>query len=139
MCTAHRAYLDGREALLAAAPKAVGVVDACNLWRREEVERPGLGFVGMGRGAKAPADALVDDVARGFRAVERGVANEVAAVVRFLNGRYAKDAFNEVRFADVQRIAGTCVTGCVIVDPGPVEAPAFTSGFASSLVDVASR
>lgn len=139
MCTAHRAYLDGREALFAAAPKAVGVVDACNLWRREDVARPGLDFIGLGRGAKAPDAALVDDVVTGFRAVERGVANEVAAVVRFLNGRYAKDAFNEVRFADVQRIAGTCVTGCVIVDPGPVERPTFASGFTSSLVDVASR
>jgi len=139
MCTAHRAYLDGREALFAAAPKAVGVVDACNLWRRAEVERPGLGFVGMGRGAQAPDAALVDDVVAGFRAVERGVANEVAALVRFLNGRYAGDAFNEVRFADVQRIAGTCVTGCVIVDPGPVEAPSSTSGFTSSLAAVASR
>jgi hypothetical protein len=115
------------------------VVDACNLWRRAEVERPGLGFVGMGRGAQAPDAALVDDVVAGFRAVERGVANEVAALVRFLNARYAGDAFNEVRFADVQRIAGTCVTGCVIVDPGPVEAPSSTSGFTSSLAAVASR
>jgi hypothetical protein len=42
-----------------------------------------------------------------------------------------------VRFSDVQRIAGTCVTGCGIVTPGPVHPPRGTSGFSSSLVAIA--
>ena len=37
--------------------------------------------------------------------VERGVANEVDALVTFLNSRYAQDDFNRIRFAEVQRIA----------------------------------
>ncbi len=135
MCTAHRVYLDGREALLAAAPRAVGVVDACNLWRRGDIARPGVGFVGIGQGDGAPDEALVDDVVEAFRDVEAGVANEVQGLVDFLNGRYAADDFNRVRFADVQRIAGTCVTGCVVVDPRPVAPRASTSGFRSELVD----
>jgi UDP-N-acetyl-D-mannosaminuronic acid dehydrogenase len=137
MCTAHRAYLDAREAIFAASTKAVGVVDACNLWRPADVQRPGLDYVGLGRGASAPQPALVDDVVAGFRAVERGVANEVAGLVRFLNARYASDAFNMVDYADVQRIAGTCVTGCVLVDPAPAVAPTPTSGFTSQLVAIA--
>lgn len=70
----------------------------------------------------------------GFRAVETGVANEVHGLVEFLNARYAPDGFNQVRFSEVQRIAATCVTGCGIVAPGPVRAPAGTSGFSSELV-----
>ncbi len=137
VCTAHREYLDGREALLAAAPTAVGVVDGCNAWRASEVLRPGLGYAGIGRGAQPSSPALVADVVRGFRAVERGVANEVAGLVRFLNARYASDDFSRVRFEEVQRIARTCVTGCAIVDPGPVEEFASESGFRSELAALA--
>lgn len=133
MCTAHRDYRDGRGALLASAGRAVGVVDGCNLWRAEEVVRPGLGYAGIGRGTQAPSPELVADVTGTFRAVERGAANEVAALARFLNARYAGDAFNEVRYGEVQRIARTCVTGCVIVDPGPVTLAPSASGFTSEL------
>jgi hypothetical protein len=123
--------------LLAAAKKAKGVVDACNLWQAKDVERPGLGYAGIGRGRKAPPADLVKEVVDGFRAVETGVANEVDALVRYLNGKYARDGFNDVRFADVQRIAGTCVTGCAIVDAGPVRQPSGASGFRSGLVAMA--
>jgi UDP-N-acetyl-D-mannosaminuronic acid dehydrogenase len=133
-CTAHRLYLDERESLLRAARRAVGVVDGCNLWRAADVERPGLGYVGIGRGRRVPPTALVDEVEAGFRAVERGVANEVERLVRFLNGGYAADRWNQVAFADVQRIAGTCVTGCAIVDPGPLPVARLRPGFASELV-----
>ncbi len=134
MCTAHRVYLDQRPALLGAARRAEGVVDACNLWRAEEVTGAGKRYAGIGRGTGRPPAALVQEVIAGFRAVETGVGNEVAALVEFLNGRYAADAFNTVRFGEVQRIAGTCVTGCAIVDPGEVVAPSSASGFRSELV-----
>jgi UDP-N-acetyl-D-mannosaminuronic acid dehydrogenase len=122
LCTGHRDYLDRRDELLSAAVRAVGVVDACNLWHRENVAERGLAYAGIGRGRAAPADELVLAVVRGFRSVETGVANEVEALVHFLNGRYATTAFEQVRFSEVQRIARTCVTGCAIVDPGPVTA-----------------
>ena len=134
MCTAHRVYLEQREAMLAAAKHAVGVVDACNLWHAADVTQRGLGYTGLGRGASPPPAALVDDVLAGFRAVETGVANEVNALVEFLNATYAADDFNRVRFSEVQRIAGTCVTGCAIVAPGAARAPAGGSGFRSALV-----
>ena len=69
----------------------------------------------------------------GFRAVETGAANEVAELVRFLNERYAPTSFNRVDFSDVQRIAGTCPTGCAIVNEGAAIAPP-ESDFKSQLV-----
>ena len=134
MCTAHRVYLDEREALLGAARRAVGVVDGCNLWHAADVTGRGLGYAGIGRGRAAPSAELVADVLEGFRAVETGVANEVHGLVEFLNANFATDAFNRVRFSEVQRIAGTCVTGCAIVAPGAARPPAGRSGFASDLV-----
>ena len=137
-CTAHRLYVDRREAVLGAARRAMGIVDACNVWRAAEVERPGLGYTGIGRGTQPPPTKLLEDVVSGFQAVETGVANEVDGLVRFLNARYARDAFNQVRFGEVQRIAGTCVTGCTIVDPGRVERQGSASGFTSQLAALAS-
>ena len=136
-CTAHKVYIDQREALLGAARKAIGVVDACNVWRAADVERAGLGYTGIGRGTLPPTPALVADVEAGFHAVETGVANEVDGLARFLNERYARDAFNQVQFTEVQRIAGTCVTGCAIVGPGRVDRVPAPSGFTSSLVAMA--
>jgi hypothetical protein len=54
----------------------------------------------------------------GFRAVETEIANEVDELVRFLNQHYAQSPFNRVTFADVQRLAATCPTGCAVVDIG---------------------
>ncbi|HMV33886.1 MAG TPA: hypothetical protein PKA50_17335, partial [Gemmatimonadales bacterium] len=113
---------------------AVGVVDGCNLWHAADVTGRGLGYTGIGRGRAAPSAELVADVLDGFRAVETGVANEVNGLVEFLNAHYAADPFNRVRFSEVQRIAGTCVTGCAIVAPGAARPPAGGSGFASDLV-----
>jgi UDP-N-acetyl-D-mannosaminuronic acid dehydrogenase len=139
LCTGHRDYLEQRNALLDAAPKAAGVVDGCNLWHTRDLAGRQITYAGIGRGTTAPAPELVDAVVAGFRAVEAGVANEVDALVCFLNGRYAADGFNQVRFADVQRIARTCVTGCAIVDPAPVAALPAASGFNARLVTVATR
>ena len=74
---------------------------------------------------------------QGFRAAETGVGNEVDGLARFLNQRYAADGFNQVQFSEVQRIAGTCVTGCDIAAPGRVSEPSDKSGFRSRLVTVA--
>ncbi len=139
MCTAHRVYSEQRLELLGAARRAVGVLDACNLWRPADVEQCGLGYAGIGRGALLPPAALVSDVLEGFRAVERGVANEVDDLVRFLNARYAADAFNQVQFREVQRIADTCVTGCHIVDAGRRTVAPGESGFVSLLAELASQ
>ena len=132
LCTAHKMYLDQRTLILNSARGAVAVLDACNVWSRSEAG--GLAYAGIGRGVTRPTEDLVEDVLAGFRAVEKGVANELAHLVEFLNQRYAPDPFNQVRFEEVQRIAGTCVTGCEIVDAGSAPVMKGTSGFRSRLV-----
>ena len=133
LCTGHKLYRDRCDAMLDAATQAIGVFDACNLWSAPAVQAHGLRYGGIGRGHAAAPEALVEAVLDGFRAVETGVGNEVAALVTFLNSRYAADSFNAVRFADVQRIAATCVTGCEIASPGPVPSAVGAAGFASRL------
>ncbi len=137
MCTAHRAYLEQRTTLLGGARRAVGLFDACNLWHAADFAELGIDYAGIGRGTQQPPPGLVVDVLDGFQAVATGVANEVLGVVQFLNSRYATDGFNQVQFSEVQRIAGTCITGCAIVEPGSTRRPAAGSGFTSALVDLA--
>jgi UDP-N-acetyl-D-mannosaminuronic acid dehydrogenase len=122
LCTPHKAYSDQWDEIRGLAPRLMAVVDACNLFRPDQATRHGLKYVGIGRGTKAPSRELVEAVHGGFEAVERGVANEVQSLVTFLNGRYADSPFNQVQFADVQRIAATCPTGCAIVDTASVAA-----------------
>lgn len=137
-CTGHRVYADDVAGILAAgAPTLKGFVDACNLTRREAVESRGVGYTGIGRGRKAPGAGLVDEVVAGFQAVERGVAREVADLADFYNARYAETDFQRIVFADVQRIAGTCTTGCAIVDPLPPDPLPGFEDVRSTLVDCA--
>jgi UDP-N-acetyl-D-mannosaminuronic acid dehydrogenase len=135
-CTGHRDYLEGREALFAAAGRARAVVDACNLLRRDQVPAA-LAYTGIGRGTAAPSAELLDAVEEGFRRVEHGLANELADVIDFLNARYAGDGFNRVVFDEVRRLAGTCITGCDIATPAPVTAAPLGAGFEPRLVRVA--
>jgi hypothetical protein len=131
-CVAHRYYLDAAS-ILALAPRISAVVDACNLLPRPE-DRPPVAYSGIGRGRAAPSQALTDAVLAGFRAVERGVANEVNLLIHFLNRWYAATPFEQVSFVEVQRLAATCGTGCRIVDPGPVDPVPQVEGFVSRLV-----
>lgn len=132
LCTAHRDYMD-IDRVLALAPIASGVVDACNLLP-DPATRPQLSYTGIGRGSLRPPEALIEAVSAGFRAVERGVANEVESLIDFLNPTYAATPFERVDLREVQRLAATCGTGCRIVDPGPVEPPPRNAGFRSRLV-----
>jgi UDP-N-acetyl-D-mannosaminuronic acid dehydrogenase len=136
MCTGHRDYLGaGREAMLQAATKARALIDGCNLYHAAEIHGR-VAYTGIGRGTKAPTAELIESVYAGFRIMERGLANEVLETAEFLNERYASgDPFNQVRFTEVQRLAGTCVTGCAIADPGLVSAPSGATAFRSTLVE----
>lgn len=137
-CTGHRVYADNVAGILAAgAPTLKGFVDACNLCRREAVESRGVGYTGIGRGRREPETGLVEAVLAGFKAVERGVAREVADLSAFYNDRYAETDFQKIAFADVQRIAGTCTTGCAIVDPLPPDPVPPYADLQSTLVDCA--
>ncbi len=137
-CTGHRVYADDVPGIIAeGAPTLKGFVDACNLCQRDAVQSLHIGYTGIGRGHAAPPEALVTAVLGGFQAVERGVAREVADLVEFCNARYAETAFQKVDFADVQRIAGTCGTGCAIVDPIQPDPFAPFEDLESTLVDCA--
>jgi hypothetical protein len=122
--------LDG---LLGTAPAASGIFDACNLLP-DPAARPHLSYDGIGRGTGAPTEELVNVVVAGFQAVERGVANEVHSLIEFLNQSFAATPFERVDFAEVQRLAATCGTGCRLVDPGPLDPPPEAARSMSRLV-----
>jgi UDP-N-acetyl-D-mannosaminuronic acid dehydrogenase len=132
-CTAHRDYLAVEDALRW-APHPVGIFDACNLLPEMKARPKNIAYGGIGQGRTASPRAFADQVYTGFKAVERGVANELSSLIDFLNESYAETPFERIEFREVQRLAATCGTGCAIVDPGPVEAVAATNGLASRLV-----
>jgi UDP-N-acetyl-D-mannosaminuronic acid dehydrogenase len=135
--TAHKIYMDEVDDILQKARNLKGVVDACNLYSRDAIESKGIEYSGIGRGAQAPAWEFIDFVYEGFQAVEKGLADEVSEVVGFLNDNYVQGAFNEVKFKDVQQLAASCNTGCVIVDAGPVKNLPAYRGFRPRLVESA--
>lgn len=136
LCTAHAAYQE-RAGAFATAPRLAGLIDACNFFDRAGRAALAGRYAGIGRGTGAPDESLVAAVVDGFRAVERGVANEVAWLADFLTEHYGVDTFNRVSYAEVQRLARTCGTGCDLADPGPPLAVPDHAGFVSRLVDVA--
>ncbi|HSE68160.1 MAG TPA: nucleotide sugar dehydrogenase [Gemmatimonadales bacterium] len=138
LCTPHRVYADEWEAIRRQGRKLAAAFDACHLLP-DSTGFDGLKHAGIGRGRQKPSSALIDAVFAGFQAVEIGVANEVQALVQFLNSRYADTEFNRVRFEEVQRIAGTCPTGCAIANPAGVPSVPVVDGFESRLVALAGR
>jgi UDP-N-acetyl-D-mannosaminuronic acid dehydrogenase len=137
LCTAHRAYRESLGPAFSKHPQMRALFDACNFLRPDEAARLGVAYAGIGRGTAPPTMGFLDFVYQEFRAVERGLANEVLELIDFLNASYAPDPFNRVTFLEVQRLAGTCVTGCDIVDPGPVADSSGFHGFSSRLADLA--
>jgi len=114
-----------------------GVVDGCNLLDRASLNGVADRYTGIGRGRGTPDAALVDFVVDSFRVMERGVANELTALIEFLNAEYAPDEFNRASLAGVQRLARTCTTGCDIADAAQItETPAY-HGFVSRLARTA--
>ena len=137
ICTSHRVYRDHLDEILAMAPQLRIFFDGSNAFPGTDLSRSGLRAGGIGRGRRPPDSQLVADTLAGFRAMERGVANEVSRLVDFLNARYAPDEFNRASYPEVQRLAGTCVTGCALVAPGPIE-PA-GGKLRSRLAEIAAR
>ena len=133
--------MPGRLAAFSPRPgKLRGVVDGCNLFPAgAPAAAANLAWTGIGKGkGKSPAGFRRFRL-DGFRMVERGVANEVKRFIDFANRTYALDGFNVVSFQTVKRIAGTCVTGCAIVDSGPAGKPPVYNGFTSRLAKCAEK
>jgi UDP-N-acetyl-D-mannosaminuronic acid dehydrogenase len=131
--TAHRVYVDGPGEIVRLGPRLRGVFDGANAYRATDLAGAPFAYAGMGRGRQAPPADLVDFVHASFRAMERGLANEVSGLVDFLNGRWAADAFGRARYEEVRRLAATCGTGCALAEPGPpLPAPEYR-GFTTRL------
>jgi UDP-N-acetyl-D-mannosaminuronic acid dehydrogenase len=134
-CTAHHSYIEIWDRMIQSCPNLKGVFDGCNLFGRPIVLEKGIAFGGIAKGIKSPSRSFLDFVRDGFRAVETGFANELDGLIGFINQQFARERFDGVDFRKVQEIAGTCVTGCQIVNPGPVEKISPYKGFLPRLVD----
>jgi UDP-N-acetyl-D-mannosaminuronic acid dehydrogenase len=137
LCTAHAAYRSELMPALSRCPKLRGLFDACNFFQKNDVAAAGVAYAGIGRGTAAPSADFLEFVRQEFRATECGLTNELIQIIDFLNDSFAPDSFNRVHFEEVQRIAGTCVTGCNITDPGPIADSCGYEGFSSRLADLA--
>jgi UDP-N-acetyl-D-mannosaminuronic acid dehydrogenase len=133
ICVAHRAYSDSWDEIRGHARRALGIFDGSN-FSATDVNVDGIPVAGIGRGGEAPDPDLVDEVVRAFRAVEAGVANELAELIDLLNADYASGPFNRADLNEVRRLAATCTTGCAIPEPRPVREWQAKGDFASRLV-----
>jgi len=135
-CTAHHDYASGREQIVRISPRLSAVVDACNLWSRQDFDSR-IRYAGIGRGLREPGARLIDFVTRGFRIVEHGFARELNDTINFLNSRYAHDEFSKVSYREIQKLAATCSTGCRLADPLTTEELTPFDGFMPTLVEFA--
>lgn len=134
--TAHGVYRSERfgETI---APSARAVFDAAHLFRREEFAVRQLVYEGIGKGRAKPPGPLAAAVEAGFRAVERGLANELEGLIVFLNERYAP--VPGLDLGTIRRLASTCATRCAVAEPGPVPEAVEFPGFRPRLPEAARR
>jgi hypothetical protein len=136
MCTAHKKYIEEADSILS-SEKLKGVMDACNIYNSGIFKSKEKFYTGIGRGTGKPETEFVNFVYESFRAMEKGLANELMYLVDFYNQNYVHDDFNKVDFKEVQRLAKTCSTGCEIADPGVVDVVPEYKGFSCRLVQYA--
>jgi hypothetical protein len=139
LCVAHRDYVDYPGEIRRLGRQLQVLLDAANAYDRRVLDGSAVRYAGIGRGEQTPPNELCQAVYDAFRVVERGVANEVAVLLQVLNAHYAPHDFARVRFDNLQRLVGSCATGCALADPGTT-APAVDHGdFSSRLVAWAMR
>lgn len=137
VCAGHQVYSGAVPRALGASDRFRGLVDGCNFFGAAARRSLGSRYTGIGRGRRPPTPELIDASVAWFRATERGVANELGSLVDFLNQRYAKTSFEQADFETIRRLAGTCVTGCLIAEPGAVANPPTVNGFRPTLATLA--
>ncbi len=117
--TAHTVYrgLGFGETL---GPPARSFFDGAHLFLRDEFAGQARVYEGIGKGRQAPSPDLAPAIEKAFRAVEKGLANEVGRLIEFLNGRYAVEEAGRASMENVRFLASTCATGCALDEPGPV-------------------
>ncbi|HJU74258.1 MAG TPA: nucleotide sugar dehydrogenase [Gemmatimonadaceae bacterium] len=134
VCAAHRDYAERVGAVLSGGRQLHRILDAAHAYEARLFADSGVEYSGIGRGTRPPPNELCQIVYDAFRVVERGFANEAAALIQHVNARYALHDFDKARVEHVQYLAGTCPTGCAIADAGHA-APALDHGdFTSRLV-----
>lgn len=133
ICVAHKKYIDEHNMLLSHS-KIKGVMDTCNIFNENMFATSSILYNGIGRGKESPEPGFIDFVYESFRALEKGLAQELLRLIGFYNDNYAHDDFNKVDFNDVQRLAKTCSTGCEIADPEIIDSIPEYNGFHSRLV-----
>jgi UDP-N-acetyl-D-mannosaminuronic acid dehydrogenase len=121
VCTAHKYYMDELDTIKSYNPSLKGLFDGCNIYSSEDFIDKKIIYTGIGRGINNPDLEFIDFVLKGFHAMEKGLANELNSIIKFLNDNFADDEFNKIDFKDVQKLAGSCGTGCIITDPDKVK------------------
>ena len=137
ICTSHKLYIDKKEEIINTNKNLFGIVDGCNIYKHSDFIEKNIGYTGIGRGTEIPEEEFINSVYEQFQIVEKGVANEVQALIDFLNLNYADGKFNQAEFNVVQKLAGSCSTGCDITDTGIIKTFVPFDGFKSSLVSMA--
>ena len=135
--TGHQAYHGLASRLRDDSSGIEGVIDACNLFHASDFDGSHVQYAGIGAGRRAPNGDFVRSVVSMYRAMARGVANEVETLVRFLNSHYADDSFNHVDSTEVRRLAGTTWSECRMERPGEIRRIMEYDGFISGLAQLA--
>jgi UDP-N-acetyl-D-mannosaminuronic acid dehydrogenase len=133
--TAHKMYSDEKDRIFAKAKNLKGVLDGCNTYKVSDFANTKIKYTGIGKGLQTPSADFIDFVYQSFRAVETELANEVNSLCDFLNEKYADSEFNKVKFSEVQRLAGSCSTGCEIANTGEVKKISDYKGFSVRLLN----
>ena len=133
MCTGHKEYIDKKDKIITAT-ELKGVMDACNIYTPLYFDSQNIPYTGIGRGKNIPEREFIDFVHDSFCAMEKGLALELSGLIEFYNKNFVNDEFNIVNFDQVQKLSGTCSTGCEIADPGVIKQVPNYKGFISKLV-----
>ena len=134
--TGHQAYQGLACRLVKDSSGIEGVIDACNMFNPADFDGTRVKYAGIGHGRRAPSSQLVRSVVSMYRAVARGVANEVDSLVRFLNAQYG-EGFNQVEATEVRRLAATSWLECRLERPGDIRNVRDHEGFMSGLAQLA--
>lgn len=132
ICSAHEEYIDHFDTI-ASTPNVKGIMDSSNIYKRQQFSKTPEKYAGIGKGTEEASDEFVQFVYESFRAIEKGLGHELLGLINFYNQNYAFDEYNKVKFADVQRLAKTCSTGCEIANPEAIENVPVYNGFSSIL------
>ena len=108
-------------------------MDAANIYNIHQFSNGHMRYTGIGKGDNEPKSDFIDFVYESFRAMEKGLGQELLGLINFYNANYAFDEYNKVKFEDVQRLAKTCSTGCEIANAESINIVPEYNGFSSIL------